>query len=254
MDISTRTSYSYKKSKGLLLSPDTHLVVDFQCSLSLDEVKHVVEILDSVMYCLTTTKTRCNMFYFYDTDNNGFAYHKVEPAVEKDDYFLLDINKQEAFGKVANVLFSLTNAARNAYFPILRFEHKSFVELHFLEYYRALEYMVKNGTDNMQKKVLEPFIEKYPDIVDFYYKNKDHVEIEEELRNLRNYYSHTGYIIDNLRIPTDLAKPERRNIVVTPSFIFTAKEFVKACFFKEFYDRCNVDISENHIINYLRRF
>ena len=39
-----------------------------------------------------------------------------------------------------------------------------------------------------------------------FFKDQKEEEIEEEIRSLRNYYSHEGYYIDKLPIPTDNPK------------------------------------------------
>ena len=78
---------------------------------------------------------------------------------------------------------------------------KSFFEIKFLEYYKTLEYIKAKESEKINKiknkKFLLDILNKDEKLKDKFFGNQESTKIEEEIRGLRNYYTHTGYYIDD---------------------------------------------------------
>jgi hypothetical protein len=86
-------------------------------------------------------------------------------------------------------------------------------------------------------------IKKYPFLKNKYFGNKSDEDIGDEIRSLRNYYSHSGYYVDNLPIPTE--KPKRyMNIDV--QWKFDVKSFTKLVSYLEIYSVVGIIVDEKN--------
>ena len=80
-----------------------------------------------------------------------------------------------------------------------------------------------------------------------FFGSQDESEIEEEIRSLRNYYSHTGYYIDNLQLPIPTDHPKRYKTIDT-KWLYDVLKFVKVSAYIEIYKLCGLSIDWNKII------
>ena len=93
----------------------------------------------------------------------------------------------------------------------IEFNIPSILEIKFLEYYKALEYI--KSKEKLNKKKDKPFLlsilKKYDALRKKYFGDQEEEKIEEEIRSLRNYYTHTGYYIEEDKLPIPNYKPKR---------------------------------------------
>ena len=151
--------------------------------------------------------------------------------IVKTNSFLLSYikDRHSTFLKIFETLYDLEKKTKNVLFPFWEFDRaESSVEISFLEYYRAMEYLIGKG----DRKFLLNVLRKYPELKKRFFCDQDIVEIEEEVRSLRNYYSHEGYFIDKLPIPTYTPKRYRD---VTVKWLFDVYHFMVIASYLEIY-------------------
>lgn len=200
---------------------------------------------------MTLLKRRHKKIVVSDFKNN--KYYCRDMKIEDFDNNIRDRNfltcKREnsisAFIKVFKTLYSLAKKAKNALFPFLEFDIKqSSLEIKFLEYYKALEYLDfekrKKLGKGKNRLFLKDILTSNKDLKENFFHSQDVKEIEEEIRTLRNYYSHEGYYINKLPIPTD--KPKRYKDI-NKDWLYNVLDFIEIASFLEFYKLCNININ-----------
>ena len=85
-------------------------------------------------------------------------------------------------------------------------------------------------------------IKKYQYLKKQYFANKSDEEIEEELRSLRNYYSHEGYYLESLPIVRNKIIIRLKNVDV--QWKLDTKNFVKKLAYLEIYAMAGIMIDE----------
>ena len=214
--------------------------------------------LDSILYLFLYTSGRSKQLTLYDTKKNSYEFYnlKNKDKEKKQPTFYLDKreNNISNFNKLFNLFISINNDNSNSFFPFLHFDRKVVSsEIQFLEYYRVLEYTDtetrKKLHQDKNKKFLIDLLKKYPKIKVIYFKEQKDDEIEEEIRALRNYYSHNGYYIKELPIPT--FKPKRYK-TIDAQWLYDVKNFIKAIAYLEVYSLAGITVDENYIITHLK--
>lgn len=73
----------------------------------------------------------------------------------------------------------------------------------------------------------------------------------EEIRALRNYYSHKGYYVHKLPIPTD--KPRRYKIIET-DWLYNVLNFIKVASYMEIYKICDIRINWKNLVHNIWKY
>lgn len=189
---------------------------------------------------------------------NSYEFHNIKnnDKEEKQPNFYLDKRENNItnFDKLFNLFLNITNENSNSFFPFLNFDRKvTSTEIQFLEYYRVLEYtdteMRKKLNKGKNTNFLIGLLKKYPKIKDTYFENQQNNIIEEEIRSLRNYYSHNGYYIEELPIPT--FNPIRYK-KIDIQWLYDVKNFIKAVAYLEVYSLAGINVDENYLITHLK--
>ncbi len=252
---------SYRHSGNIYnlnIRPISYFEISFKKSVDFNMILKLSNRLDSILHLFLYTSGRSKQLTLYDTKKNSYEFYnlKNKDKEEKQPTFYLDKreNNISNFNKLFNLFISINNDNSNSFFPFLHFDRKVVsTEIQFLEYYRVLEYtdteMRKKLHQEKNKTFLIDLLKKYPKIKDTYFKDKNDDEIEEEIRSLRNYYSHNGYYIKELPIPT--FKPKRYKKIDT-QWVYDVKNFIKAVAYLEVYSLANIIVDENYIITHLK--
>lgn len=137
----------------------------------------------------------------------------------------------------------------NSHF-ILKFK-KGIIEVKFLEYYKTLEYIKLKENEKKGKgknhTFLKEILKENLTLKEKFFGTQNEDEIEEEIRSLRNYYSHTGYYIDKMQLPIPNESPNRyKNI--DSKWLYDVFDFLKVSTYVEIYKLCRLPIDWNDII------
>ena len=243
--------HNYKKCEQITITNNSYIILRFQKGIVFDEAYKYILLLDSSLYLMTLLKRRHKKILISDFRNN--KYYCRDMKIDNSDNIIKDRNflicKREnsisSFIKIFNVLYSLEKESKNALFPFLEFDIKqSSLEIKFLEYYKALEYLDfekrKKLGKGKNKLFLKDILASNKDLKDNFFDSQAVNEIEEEIRALRNYYSHEGYYIDRLPIPTD--KPKRYKDIEA-DWLYNVLDFIKIASFLEIYNLSNINVS-----------
>lgn len=252
---------SYRHSGNIYnlnIRPISYFEISFKKSVDFNMVLKISNRLDSILYLFLYTSGRSKQLTLYDTKKNSYEFYnlKNKDKEKKQPTFYLDKreNNISNFNKLFNLFISINNDNSNSFFPFLHFDRKVVSsEIQFLEYYRVLEYTDtetrKKLHQDKNKKFLIDLLKKYPKIKVIYFKEQKDDEIEEEIRALRNYYSHNGYYIKELPIPT--FKPKRYK-TIDAQWLYDVKNFIKAIAYLEVYSLAGITVDENYIITHLK--
>ena len=96
--------------------------------------------------------------------------------------------------------------------------------------------------------LFKKYLKKYPKLKDYFFKGIDINTLESEIRSLRNYYSHDGFYVENLPIPTDNPKRFKK---ITVQWLYDVKRLIKIIAYNEIYDKAAITIDELELTNYL---
>lgn len=243
--------HNYKKCEQITITNNSYIILRFQKGIVFDEAYKYILLLDSSLYLMTLLKRRHKKILISDFRNNKYYCRDMKidnpDNIIKDRNFLI-CNREKSissFIKIFNVLHSLEKESKNALFPFLEFDIKqSSLEIKFLEYYKALEYLDfekrKKLGKGKNKLFLKDILASNKDLKDNFFDSQAVNEIEEEIRALRNYYSHEGYYIDRLPIPTD--KPKRYKDI-DADWLYNVLDFIKIASFLEIYKLSNINVS-----------
>lgn len=251
---------SYRHSGNIYnlnIKPIAYFEISFKKSVDFDMALKISNRLDSIIHLFLYTSGRSKQLTLYDTKKNSYEFYnlKNEDKEEKQPTFYLDKreNNISNFNKLFNLFIEINNDNSNSFFPFLNFDRKVVsTEIQFLEYYRVLEYtdteMRKKLNKGKKNTFLIDLLKKYPIIKETYFKDEKDDEIEEEIRALRNYYSHNGYYIKELPIPT--FKPVRYK-KIDVQWLYDVKNFIKAVAYLEIYSLSDIIVDESYIITHL---
>lgn len=176
-----------------------------------------------------------------------------ERKVNDRNYLICDRkDSKDTFMNLFHNLYSINDDSKNALFPFLEFDTKqSSLEIKFLEYYKALDY-IKLKENLMKGKGRNPnflteVLKENKSLKEKFFGTQDEKDIEEEIRSLRNYYSHTGYYIDNMQLPIPTDKPKRYKLI-NSKWLYDVLDFVKVSAYIEIYKLCGIAVDWNSII------
>lgn len=252
---------SYKHSGGfynLNIQPTAYFEITFQKSVNLDMILKISNRLDCIIHLFLLTSGRSKQLTIYDTKKNSYEFYNMEnnDKEEKQPIFYLDKREKNItnFDKLFNLLINITNDNSNCFFPFLNFDRKiTSAEIQFLEYYRVLEYtdteMRKKRNKGKNSTFLLGFLKKYPNIKKIYFNDQDDTIIEKEIRSLRNYYSHSGYYIKELPVPTEEPKYYKK---IDVQWLYDVKNFIKVLSYLEIYSLAGINVDEKYLMYHLK--
>ena len=250
--------HQYSGCEERIIKDNSHIVLKFKNGIVFDEAYKYVLLLDSVIYLMTFLKRRHKNLLIKDFKKNSYLCRDMKIDVEdrkvKDRNFLIcdKKNSKEIFINLLSNIYIMNNESKNAIFPFLEFDAKqSSLEIQFLEYYKALEYIRFKENERKGKGknpiFLIEILKENQALKEHFFGSQDESEIEEEIRSLRNYYSHTGYYIDNLQLPIPTDHPKRYKTIDT-KWLYDVLKFVKVSAYIEIYKLCGLSIDWNKII------
>ncbi len=203
--------------------------------IALHELIKLCNTFDASVHICTNSKYKCNQIKFTTIDNNEYNYIDLknlkinENCEYKSSLNIIDKYKNEVFTKVVNTFLKYSENGKNFLFPFLEYHRApSAMEITYLEYFRSIEFLRKNIKGESFKRILR----HNKEIVDKYFPNYKIDELNEELRSLRNYYSHEGYYLNDLPIPTE---NPIRYVKIDYIYLTNCIELVKEIAVKEFY-------------------
>lgn len=240
------------------IQPIAYFEITFHKSVNLDEVLKICNRLDCVIHLFLLASGRSKELAIYDTKKNSYELHnaKNNDKEAKQPVFYLDKRENNItnFDKLFNLLIKITKDNSNCFFPFLYFDRKvTSIEIQFLEYYRVLEYTDSEIRKKLNKGKNSTFLigllKKFKNIKNVYFKDQDDNIIEEEIRSLRNYYSHNGYFIKELPVPTFTPKYYKN---VDVQWLYDVKNFIKVVAYLEIYSLANIKVDEKYLMYHLK--
>ena len=243
--------------KNINVKSIAYIRMEFNKYVDFNYAYKIKRRLDSVIHLLTFSDNRCITMEFIDTQKNKYTYNDLSKVI-KDKNFDLNLfgkdNVNAIFIKLLEFLVNIEEYDSNGFFPFLEFDrNNNSLEIQFLEYYRTLEFIDSNNKKKQgkgnNKLFLLPLIQKYKNLKNLYFNNENNEILEEEIRSLRNYYSHTGYYLDTLPIPTE--KP-KRYLSVDLKWKLNVRGFIIKLAYLELYNAAGIEVDEDKLLNAFR--
>lgn len=215
-----------------------------------EEAEKYMLLLDSIMYLLSGNISRYTNIIFEDFEKNSYIYNDKKENIQSRvrSKFLNIIEEKELnmiFINLLRNMIQMYDKAKNAIFPFIKYDIKPFFEIKFLEYYKTLEYIKakesKKINESKNKKFLLDILTKDEKLKYEFFGNQEPGKIEEEIRGLRNYYTHTGYYIDNDEIPIPTNKPTRYK-KVDDKWLYKVLKYIITVTEMELYNLCGINL------------
>lgn len=235
------------------------IIITFKKGINIEEAYKLIKLIDSTIHLLIMSKKRHKKTNLFDYKKN--EYFLVDRKIiniknnQKDNTYLI-CKREESFKSFINILsnlYELEKNSKNAIFPFIEYDiEKTSLEISFLEYYKALEYLEaqkqKKKGKGKNPTFLLKLLKNYRKLKEHFFKDQKEEEAEEEIRSLRNYYSHEGYYIDKLPIPTDNPKRYKE---IDYQWIYNVNKFIKLIAYLELYKLCDIDVNSDNILYHL---
>lgn len=244
--------------RDLSIKSNTYLEIVFNKGITVDDVIKISSRLDSTLHLCILNKNKSYVSTLYDFSKRSYNLYNLKNKTEKtkDPIFNICKNKNDRNNIFKGILMQFIDIdfeKNNTFLPFLNFNKGiDFHELEFLQYYKVLEVIdfekQKKKGKGKDKCFLKKYFKKYPKLKDHFFKNDINDELEEEVRSLRNYYSHEGFYLDNLPIPTDNPTHYKK---IDIQWLYDVKRLVKIIAYLEMYDKAGVVIDELELINHL---
>lgn len=252
-------NHQYSGCERVEIKDNSYLKLRFKKGIVFSEAYKFILLLDSVVYLMTFMKRRHKNIIIKDFKKDSYLCidkrkDSEERKVEWRNFLICERkDAKKEFVNLFKNMYSLNEDAKNAMFPFLEFDSKqTSLEIKFLEYYKALEYI--EYKENLKKgkgknpTFLVQVLKNNHDLKQRFFGNQAEKDIEEEIRSLRNFYSHTGYYLKELPIPTN--KPKRIKVIDT-KWLYDVLEYLKVQTYIEFYKICGINADWDKIINNL---
>ena len=242
-------------TRNINVVPTNYIRLEFKHYINFDFAYKIKRRIDAILHILIFTNNISNKLEFVDTKKNRFTYFDLDNKYNERSLTLPSFNTKNTeliFIKLFDLFLNIPDEEINAFLPFLDFyRNKPSVEIEFLEYYRMLELIAKIKNQELQKGKNQLFtlqlIRKYPYLKKQYFGNQPDEELEEELRELRNYYSHEGYYLDILPITKNKQIIRYKN--VNSQWKVDTKNFIKKLAYLEIYNMSGIQIDEKEFIS-----
>lgn len=261
MTIKLVNSYKYNyngKDQHFKIKPISFFEIFLKKSINLDETLKISQLIDSVIHLFLLTKDKSGELKLYDTKGMSYQIFNLlynDKANKQPMFYLGKIeNNITNFEKLMNLLISINDENSNSFFPFINYDRNvRTVEIEFLEYYRVLEYTntelrKKQGMDKNYAFLLD-LLKKYKFVKERYFDNQSNIEIELEIRSLRNYYSHNGYYITELPVPTFKPKYYKK---IDSQWLYDVKCFIKTIAYLEIYNLAGINVDEKYLMTHIK--
>lgn len=254
-----KCNQSFVDTEKIIIQDKSSIVLKFKKGITLDEAYKIITLLDSTIHLIILTKKRHRKIEITDFKKNKYLFKdKKTYTIENKNREKLNLicNKEHIFSSFIEIfknLYCLEKDSVNSLFPFIEYDRKGIsLEISFLEYYRALEYLnlVKQKRKGKGKNpnFLKDILNNNKELIKLILKQDYSDEIEEEIRALRNYYSHEGYYLDKLPIPTE--QPTRYK-EISIQWLNDIYKIIKTVSYLEIYKLCGLDVSYDKIIYYI---
>ena len=252
---------SYRHSGNIYninIKPMSYFEILFKKSVDLDMVLKISSRIDSIIHLFLFSNGRNKELTLYDTKKNSYEYYNLKhnDKEEKQPTFYLDKRENNIFNfnKLFELFVNIDNTNSNSFFPFLNYDRNiNSIEIQFLEYYRTLEYtnmeLQKKKGKGKNKQFLLQLLKKYPIVKNRYFNNIQNDIIEKEIRSLRNYYSHNGYYLTELPVPTENPIYTKK---IDIQWLYDVKMFIKTIAYLEIYALAGITIDENYLMTHLK--
>lgn len=205
---------------------------------------------------MTLTYKSHNKIELKDFRNNKFQfiYKKYNDSTKNQNQSLFTICSQKEFLNLFQKLLDIEQDSPNALFPFLEYNRNNSLEINFLEYYKVLEFLnlktqeIKNKgkNNNFLEKVFNENKELIKSI--FNINDSEIKTFTQTIQSLRNYYSHEGYYLKELPVPT---KKPKKYIPIDITWLNNVYILIKKLSYIEIYKYCNCEISKKDIVRIL---
>jgi len=241
------------------IKPNTYLQIRFKKSVSIDDILRISARIDSTLHMCILNKNRNYVVTVYDYSKrsyNFYNYKQKKYVTEKTPTFNICKDKKELnliFQNLLSLFINIDFENSNSYLPFINFNKDvSSHEIEFLQYYKVLEVIdyekQKQKGKGKDKCFLKKYLIKYEKLKDYFFKGIDVETLANEIRSLRNYYSHDGFYVEKLPVPTDRPKYFK---TIEVQWLYDVRRLVKIIAYNEIYDKASVTIDELELTNYL---
>ena len=247
--------WEMRKKQSYEINAINYLSLSFNKSLKLNQIHSLAKKIDAIFYILTGNKNGFKFLSLKTRKGNEYDYYFKEQKQNNTFHFLsLKDDYPSCLLKLLTYFLNVDDDSANAISPFINFNKSStLLDVSFSEYYRALEFMYKHEKgDYRETFILKFYIADYPKIKKYYYKNVSAKILEENLRNLRNYFVHYGYYIKYLPIPSERIKNPTRRVKINHAFLYTAQKFLKTLSYAKLFKVCGIDFDENDLIRTIK--
>ena len=239
------------------IKPFSYFEIFFSKSVGLDTVLKISNRIDSIIHMFLFTLGRSGELTLYDTKNNSYSFinlHNNDKELKNSNFCLDKNNGYSNFDKLFNLFINIDDYNSNAFFPFINYDREiSSIEIQFLEYYRVLEFTDmeerKRHGKERKKYFLLDMLKKYPIMKNKYFGNQSENDIEKEIRSLRNYYSHNGYYLKELPVPTFSPKYYKK---MDKQWLYDVRNFMKVLAYLEIYNFADIAANENDLLIHLK--
>lgn len=241
------------------IKANTYLQIVFKRSANIDDVLRISSRIDSTIHMCILNENKNYMLTLYDYTKRSYNFYnfKLKKNIsDKISTFNIckDKNKAaEIFKNLLSLFINIDFENSNTYLPFINFNKEiNYYEMEFLQYYKVLE-IIDFEKQKMKDKgkdawFFKKYLKKYEKLKNYFFKDMDIETLEKEVRSLRNYYSHDGFYIENLPVPTDKPIYFKK---IEVQWIYDVKRLVKIIAYNEIYDKANIIIDELELTNYL---
>ena len=211
----TVESHEFNEEKYIIQS-NLYLVLSFKNGIVFEEAEKYIFLLDYIMYLLSGNISRHTKIILENLTKNSYIYNDKKEDIQSKgrSKFINIIGEKDLniiFTNLLKKMIRMYDEENNVIRAFIEFNIPSILEIKFLEYYKALEYI--KSKEKLNKKKDKPFLlsilKKYDALRKKYFGDQEEEKIEEEIRSLRNYYTHTGYYIEEDKLPIPNYKPKR---------------------------------------------
>ncbi len=242
------------------IKPNTYLEISFNKGIKIDDVINISSYLDSSLHLCILNNNKSYISTLYDYSKRKYNLYNYKDNInnkkEKNPTFNVCANPKERntiFKGILSQFIDIDLEKNNSFFPFLNFYKKiEFHELEFLQYYKVIEVIdyekQKNKGKGQDTIFLKKYLKKYSKLKNCFFGDYKEDKLEQEIRSLRNYYSHKGFYVEDLPVPTD--KPIRFKRI-SIEWLYYVKRIVKIIAYLEMYEKAGVSIDELKLTYYL---
>ena len=244
-----KCKHQFNDTERITIEDNSHLILKYKKGVCFDEVYKDIRLIDSSIYLMTHLKRRHKKIEIKDFRKNTYLCKdfNIEKIGNKaNDIRFLICNREDSKEVFCNILqnfYRIYDEDKNALFSFLEYDSSnSSLEIKFLEYYKTIEYIKmlenKEKGKGIGTKFLLDILSENQSLKKCFFGNQEINNIEEEIRSLRNYYSHTGYYIKDLPIPT---KNPKRVKKIDTKWLYNVLDFMKIATYYEMYKYCEIN-------------